>query len=131
MLGRDGMMLRSASRIAAIDAAPSAPGVSMIARVTPFLASSLSTAGSLAAVAGITPMSGWLRVFDQLSSEACGSRSMTQTRSPMSLAATANDEANVLLPDPPFWVTKAIVRMEVRPFPFLRARGANRGPDKG
>ena len=56
---------------------------------------------------------------------------MTQTRSPMSLAATANDEANVLLPDPPFWVTKAIVRMEVRPFPFIRARGANRGPDKG
>lgn len=35
MLGRDGMMLRSATAIAASEAGPSAPGVSMIASEQP------------------------------------------------------------------------------------------------
>ena len=37
--------------------------------------------------------------------------SMTPTRSFISCAATASDEASVLFPEPPFWLTNAIVRM--------------------
>ena len=121
------MMFRSASRIAAVEAAPSAPGVSMIASVIPFFSSALSSAGSLPAVAATTAMSSTSRVFAQLSREACGSRSMTQTRSPISFAATASEDANVLFPDPPFWVTKAIVRMNSALFHFAPGRESRLG----
>ena len=50
-------------------------------------------------------------VFDHLTSDCCGSRSMMNTRSPASMAVTASDEASVLLPEPPFCVTNAMVRM--------------------
>jgi hypothetical protein len=96
------MTFRSASRIAAAEAAPSAPGVSMIASVIPFFSRAPISAGSLPAVAATTAMSSSSRVLDQLTREACGSKSMTQTRSPTSLAATASEEAKVLFPDPPF-----------------------------
>ena len=34
-------------------------------------------------------------------------------------AATASDEASVLFPEPPFWVTNAIVRISVSVSPAL------------
>src|SRR5271166_5594192 len=115
MLGRDGMMLRSATTIAAAEAGPSAPGVSMIASVKPLAFDCARTAGSRAAPDETTSMSSAPRVFSQFVSEPCGSMSMTQTFSFISCAATASDDASVLLPDPPFWVTNAMIRMTSAP----------------
>lgn len=56
-------------------------------------------------------MSPEARALSQLINEPCGSMSTTPTFSFISCAATARDEARVLLPEPPFWVTNAIVRM--------------------
>ena len=78
----------------------------------PFFSSAASRLGSLSALAATTPTSSCSRVFDQLKSDACVSMSMTQTRSPTSLATTASEDAIVLLPEPPFWVTNATVRMD-------------------
>src|SRR5271169_5725921 len=111
MLGREGMMLRSATCIAAEDAAPSAPGVSRIARVKPLRSSEERRAGRRAAPEAMTSMSPLPRVLAQFASEPCGSMSMTQTFSFISCAATASDDAIVLFPEPPFWVTNAMVRM--------------------
>src|SRR5208282_6497221 len=93
------------------DAAPSAPGVSRIASVKPLPAREARRAGRRAAPAATTSISIAPRVFAQFASELCGSMSMTQTFSFISCAATASDDAIVLFPEPPFWVTNAMVRM--------------------
>ena len=85
----------------------------MIASMKPFDLSCARAAGSRAAPEATTSMSRVSRVLAQFVSDPCGSMSMTQTFSLMSCAATASDEANVLFPEPPFWVTNAIVRMIV------------------
>ena len=76
MLGREGMMLRSATCIAAEDAAPSAPGVSRIAEGRPHGAE--RRAGRRAAPEAMTSISPPPRVLAQFASEPCGSMSMTQ-----------------------------------------------------
>ena len=98
--GRDDVQV--AACIAAEDAAPSAPGVSRSASVTPRRSSEASKAGSRAAPDARTSISPAARTLAQFMSEPCGSISMTQTFSFSSCAATARDEAIVLLPDPPF-----------------------------
>ena len=95
-------MLRSAATIAAADAGPSAPGVSMIAIVKPLPLSWERTAGRRAAPDATIVMSSASRVLAQLVSDPCGSMSMTQTFSFISSAATASEEASVLFPEPPF-----------------------------
>ena len=102
MLGREGIMLRSATCIAADDAAPSAPGVSRIARVKPLRSSEARRAGRRAAPEAMTSISLLPRVLAQCASEPCGSMSMTQTFSFISCAATASEDAIVLFPEPPF-----------------------------
>jgi hypothetical protein len=71
----------------------------------------------------MTSMSPVSRVLAQFVSDPCGSVSMTQTFSFISCAATASDEANVLFPDPPFWVTNAMVRMIVFASSFFARPG--------
>jgi hypothetical protein len=105
------MMHRSAAFIAALAVGDSAPAVSMMQRVTPLLARVASAVASLAGATASTGTSASPRVFDHLTSDCCGSRSMMNTRSPASMAVTASDEASVLLPEPPFCVTNAMVRM--------------------
>ena len=95
-------MLRSAAFIAAKAAGLSAPAVSMIAKVKLFFSSAARVAGRRPGATALTGTSSEPRVLAQLTSEACGSRSMTKTRSPASLAATASEDARVLLPSRPF-----------------------------
>ena len=94
--------IQSAACIAAVDAAPSAPGVSRSASVTPRRSREAIKAGSRAAPEARTSMSPAARILAQFMSEPCGSMSMTQTFSFVSCAATARDETIVLLPDPLF-----------------------------
>jgi len=43
----------------------------------------------------------------------CGSMSKMRDRFPFSCAATAQQKARVVLPEPPFWVTNEITRIWV------------------
>ena len=117
IVGRAGMRQRSAAFIAASAAGVSVAGVSMMTSETLPLARAASASGSLPAETVSTGMPLSSRRRAHLVSDFCGSMSMRKTRSPASCATTARHAARVDLPDPPFCVTIATVRMCKDPHP--------------
>jgi hypothetical protein len=110
-VGRTGMMTRSAARIAASDAMVRPAGVSMIVKEIWLAASASMTAGNLLEWIASTPRFSSLRLRAQVASDFCGSMSMRKTLSRTDWAATASEAESVLLPEPPFCVTMATVRI--------------------
>ena len=82
--------------------------VSSTASVMPSSAAARSTRGTSAGAAVATMGVPASRADAHTVADFCGSVSTTTTRSPLSMAATAECTANVVLPLPPFWLKNAM-----------------------
>src|SRR5882757_11458470 len=107
-LGRVGIRQRSAFVMACVASALFVAAVSMIASQIPS-ASRRTSALSISAGSATrtTRGKGLSRRSFHFEIVPCGSASTNATRSPFSIAATASPTASVLLPLPPFCVTRA------------------------
>src|SRR6266404_582450 len=107
-LGRVGIRQRSAFVMACVASALFVAAVSMIASQIPS-ASRRTSAPSISAGSATrtTRGKGLPRRSFHFEIVPCGSASTNATRSPFSIAATASPTASVLLPLPPFCVTRA------------------------
>jgi hypothetical protein len=110
--GLVGTIERSVAFIAASDLGDSKCGVSTMTRLILRLERAVNAAGSLAAGTASTGKWGSCRLDPHRTADFWGSRSRIKTRSPASWAATARLAASVVLPQPPFCETKAMIRMD-------------------
>jgi hypothetical protein len=110
--GLAGTMQRSAAFIAASYLGDSKTGVSTTTRLMSRFERAINAAGSLAAETASAGKWGSFRLDPHRTTDFLGSMSKTKTRSPASCAATARHAASVLLPQPPFCETNAMVRID-------------------
>ena len=110
--GRAGTIQRPAAHTAVNDLGHSKTGVSTMTRLMLRFERAVNAAGSLAAGTASTGKLGSFRLDPHRTTDFFGSMSRTKTCSPASFAATARHAARVLLPQPPFCETNAMVRID-------------------